>query len=372
MMSKKKLADKLAKKNINEIVATFGLDGFVDEVVCVVKKRIDAQTFERCDTLIEYGERLKATSGLSSNVEIVTLDKKLGGNGPILANSFLRYGAITSYIGAIGYPDVDEVFKDFADKCEKVYSMCNPSQTDAVEFDDGKIIRVKLSPFQSFTWENMVSRVGINNIVKIFDESALIGYVNWSLIPYAGDVWEKTLEHIVPILKNDTKEKYMFFDLADPGARDEADILKALDIIERYSKRFKVVLGLNLREAVQIAKLLGKQFEMNDGIIKPLCEFLAQKINVYCLTIHPVKCACCIIEEEYYYIDGPYCAKPKLTTGAGDNFNAGFLMGLLLRFDPEECLTLGVATSGYYVRNAHSADKKQMISFLKSWQENII
>ena len=92
MVNKKDLATKLDHSHTDAIIATFGLDGFVDEVVHVVKKRIDAKNFERCGTLIEYGERIKATSGLSSNVEIVTVDKKLGGNGPILANSFLRYG----------------------------------------------------------------------------------------------------------------------------------------------------------------------------------------------------------------------------------------------------------------------------------------
>jgi hypothetical protein len=372
MNSKSDLADKLLGKNMADVSATFGFDGFIDEVVHVVRKRINSEKYERCDTLVEYGERLKQTSGLSSNVEIVTVDKKLGGNGPILANSFINYGAKTSYIGALGYPDIDGVFKDFASKCSKVYSVCNPSQTDAVEFNDGKIIRTKLSPFQELNWEMLIKRVSVDKITAIMDNSDLIGLVNWSLVPYAGDVWLKFYDKIVPCLKASTKNKIVFFDLADPCARDEKDLLNALDTIKMYSNKFKVVLGLNLREAIHIAKLFGETFEMSDDEIKPLCEFLAQKMNIYCIMIHPVKCACCVIEGKYDFVEGPYCQKPKLTTGAGDNFNSGFLMGLLLDLDAEQCLTLGVATSGYYVRHASSANKPQMIRFLKDWQDNNI
>ncbi|PID89184.1 MAG: hypothetical protein CSB01_03330 [Bacteroidia bacterium] len=66
------------------------------------------------------------------------------------------------------------------------------------------------------------------------------------------------------------------------------------------------------------------------------------------------------------YVVGPYTSTPKLTTGAGDNFNAGFCNGLLRGFTTEECLATGVNTSGFYVRNAHSPSKQELIAFLRS------
>ena len=49
-----------------------------------------------------------------------------------------------------------------------------------------------------------------------------------------------------------------------------------------------------------------------------------------------------------------YIRMPLITTGAGDHFNAGFMHGRLLGLPPENCLTVGVCTSGHYVRTAHS------------------
>ena len=71
-------------------------------------------------------------------------------------------------------------------------------------------------------------------------------------------------------------------------------------------------------------------------------------------------------------MEGPYCANPKLTTGAGDNFNAGFTLGMMMGFDLEEALTMGTANSGFYVRNARSANYQELCEFVKEWGDGTI
>ena len=65
---------------------------------------------------------------------------------------------------------------------------------------------------------------------------------------------------------------------------------------------------------------------------------------------------------------GPYTERPLITTGAGDHFNAGFMQGQLLGLDPEACLTLGVCTSGHYVRTGTSPDLASLETFLANWR----
>jgi len=64
---------------------------------------------------------------------------------------------------------------------------------------------------------------------------------------------------------------------------------------------------------------------------------------------------------------GPFDPNPKLTTGAGDNFNAGFCLGQVLDLSPKESLIIGTATSGFYVRNAASPTFHELIEFLSEW-----
>jgi sugar/nucleoside kinase (ribokinase family) len=66
-------------------------------------------------------------------------------------------------------------------------------------------------------------------------------------------------------------------------------------------------------------------------------------------------------------ISGPHCAQPLKSTGAGDRFNAGYCLGLLARGTLADCLTLGCAASGFFVRQARSADRAELAAFLENW-----
>ena len=50
-----------------------------------------------------------------------------------------------------------------------------------------------------------------------------------------------------------------------------------------------------------------------------------------------------------------FVSDPKISTGAGDNFNAGFCAAQLLELDLESSVILANAVSGYYVRTGTSA-----------------
>ena len=59
--------------------------------------------------------------------------------------------------------------------------------------------------------------------------------------------------------------------------------------------------------------------------------------------VHPTSAAAAVVDGGYAHTVGPYTSKPRLTTGAGDNFNAGFCLGLLLGLSLEQCVMLGTA-----------------------------
>jgi hypothetical protein len=64
---------------------------------------------------------------------------------------------------------------------------------------------------------------------------------------------------------------------------------------------------------------------------------------------------------------GLYTPKPRITTGAGDHFNAGFCLGKLLGFTDHLALLVGVTNSGHYVRTGQSPTVDQLVQQLRSW-----
>lgn len=372
--------------------AVLGFDGFVDNVVYVVDKRLDADHYERVRGLKDYGEKIARAAGKSLNIEMVPIGQKLGGNGPILANSLVCQGCHVTYIGALGKQSIHPVFQDMSEKAE-VISISDPGNTDAIEFLDGKIISSQLEPLKDVNWENLKEKVGIARLVRLFEEADLIGFENWTLLIHMTELWYHILEEVVPLLEKNDRKKILFIDLADPEKRSQEDILEALALLEKLAQSFQVVLGLNYKEAGEIAQLCtvrelgmpaetkeaGKQkkaeetgwHQQKDAPALELAEYIRQHLAVEQIVVHPVKEACVVSENGSFCVTGPYCEKPVLTTGAGDNFNAGYVLGLLLGCTEEESLLIGTANSGFYVRNGRSAHFDELLQFVTDWDAGI-
>src|SRR6266700_2502440 len=172
-MNKPELHEKCAGQIVEaasragQMTAFVGLDGFVDEILHVVDKRESAEKYTRLPTIQQFSERLGAAAGRSTNVELVSQLTKLGGNGPIMANALASFGLKVSYLGILGYPNLHAVFTDFAKRAE-VHSIAEPGYTDALEFEDGKIMLGKHQSLKQMNWENIRSRFGQDKFTANF------------------------------------------------------------------------------------------------------------------------------------------------------------------------------------------------------------
>ena len=346
--------------------AFVGLDGFVDEIVHVVDKRDNAESFQRLPTISRLSERIAAASGRSTNIELVNQRTKLGGNGPIMANALARLGIKVTYVGALGYPNMHPVFNEFARRAE-VHSIAEPGHTDALEFEDGKLMFGKSAHFSEITWANIQARFGRDKFIEKFSTADLVGFVNWTMIPYMSDLWASLLEEFCP---NPTPVKRrIFFDLADPEKRNAKDMLRALELITRFEQYFEVILGLNEKEAYEIGAVLGLNTKnrSRDGL-STLTASMQKQVPVSSLVVHPVACALAVSRSGVVsLVDGPYVEKPLITTGAGDHFNSGFCLGKLLGFDNAASVLIGVTASGFYVRSAQSPCIDDLVLMLRDW-----
>jgi hypothetical protein len=344
---------------------TIGLDGFVDEIVSVVDKRESATKFTRVPTIAAFGERIARAAGKSSNIELVVERTKLGGNGPIMANAMAAFGVPVSYIGCLGYPNIHPVFAELAGRAD-VHSIAEPGHTDALEFEDGKLMLGKLQPLKDVNWPNLVERVGKDRLLGLFSESSLIGLQSWTMLPFMSDIWEHVLAELCPQLAPG-KSRTIFFDLADPEKRESKDIAHALELVGRFQKFFATYLGLNEKESFEIAQVLGyKDRAEGEDAVKNVAQFIFEKLNIAGVVVHPRAYAVTAAREGVAVVAGPFVEKPLISTGAGDHFNAGFCLGKLIGADNNIALQLAVGTSGYYVRTAKSPNVNELADFLHS------
>ena len=365
--SRKQTASDLlaAAGRLSQMTAFVGLDGFVDDILHVVDKRENADHYSRLPTIAQLAERLAAAAGRSTNIELVSQLNKLGGNGPIMANALASFGIKVTYLGILGYPNLHPVFAEFAKRAE-VHSIAEPGYTDALEFEDGKIMLGKHQSLKQMNWENIKARFGQDKFAAKFSSADLVGFVNWTMLTYMSDVWAAVLKEICPAMKDPRRK--LFIDLADPEKRTKADILRALELVAAFQKHFDVVLGLNEKESMEIGNTLGlgTTNRAPEGLLK-LTQEIHQRVRVDTLVVHPTACALASGPDGTASVQGPFTPKPKITTGAGDHFNSGFCLGKLLGFSTERCLLVGVTTSGFYVRTGQSPSVPDLANLLRNW-----
>ena len=261
-------------------------------------------------------------------------------------------------------PAIRPVFADLA-KHATVYSIAEPGFTDAIEFDDGKVMCGKHESLKQVNWTNLIKHIPEEKLIKIFSSSALIALVNWTMLPNMSEIFQKVLTRVAPKLKG--PKRWLFFDLADPAKRTSADIAALLKLISKFEKYFNVVFGLNLQESRQIGGVLG--IKLKDESFESVTQHAAEireALRVHTVVIHPTSFAAAADATGATHVLGPFTPKPKITTGAGDHFNAGFCIGRLLGLDLGLSLQIGVATSGYYVRQAKSPRLADLKKFLKT------
>ena len=352
-----------AAPTLNTTHAVIGLDGFVDEIIAVVDKRQSFSDYSAVKTIAQLGEKIAKAAGQSSNYELVVKQMKLGGNGPIMANALAAFGIKVTYIGSLGFPAMHPVFQEMAARAH-VVSIAEAGHTDALEFEDGKLMLGKTTTLNDLTWSNLLDRVGQNAFTQMIDESALIGFVNWTMIPHMSEIWEKLRTQMLPTVGK--KPRKFFADLADPEKRTRDDIRDALAILTRFQSDLDVILGLNLKESTEICHVLGLEPPANpEAEIERTAARIREKLGIYAAVVHPRSGAAAATKDATASIKGPFVKQPRISTGAGDHFNAGFALGQTLGFTLEESLCTGVGTSGYYVRSGISPSAMQLAEFVE-------
>ncbi len=346
--------------------ALVGFDGYIDKIQTVVEKQNRLgelpQLFESLDS---FGSHVRDAAGLSTQLTVRTEKKKLGGNGPIMAHALATLGIENTCIGPFGVDEILSPFLEMHPQC-RLINLGQSAETIALEFLDGKLILSDTAPFDCIDWNHLKKVIGIQQLAGLTGKCDLISLVDWSNLAHANTIWKGILEELLIPLDH---RPMVFFDLSDPGKRHDDEITQALEIISAFGRHTKTILGLNGNEALKIYHALEKVSNRTESDSKDF-EHIGRYIFGYCkldqLVIHPIDCAYVVSKNGCFLTKGSLVREPKILTGGGDNFNAGYCLGQLLSCSEVESSLLAMAASGSYIQNGHSGDQENLKQYLKS------
>ncbi len=359
----------ILKKNRSVITGkkiTAGFDGFIDSIVQIIKNKQEQKAVSLFRKINEFGAYISEKSGASFSLELIDISVKPGGNMPNLANALGRLGSTVHCVGALGYPQTHSIFKSLPPVCH-LYSFAEPGTATALEFNDGKIMLAQMGELNRTGWKKIKSIIGLDTLIQLFRESDLICLVNWSEIDASSDIWKGLLKDVFPKYSAAGSQQIVFFDLSDCSKRKKDAIRQAIKLITEFAKYSKVILGLNKNEAGQILRVLsGKAAHKN---LRITGEKIYEKLDIDTLVVHSSREAFAYTKEGSFSTETFFIRNPTLSTGAGDNFNAGFCAASLLNLGPSASLMFANSVAASYIKTGISPSWTDVINFLEEMRQ---
>lgn len=359
-MTYRELAATLSARRaeIAGLHAVAGFDGFVDEMIQVVGERRGVGDFTPMKGIGDFAAWAAAAAGRSSLREIVIHRQDAGGCAVNLADGLASLGARVELFATVGSPP-EHAFAPVLERLAAVHPVGDVfGRTLALEFSDGKLMLPAVAQLAQLDAALAERVLCSGDFPAACGRAGLIALTNWTLYPHMTAVWQLLGERVFSRL---TQRPAFVIDLVDPSGRSREDIAAMLKQLPRLSACGFVSLALNLNEANVLARLLDLQGGSDDQDMAALAARLRLAVGVGEVAIHGVRFAACAGSAGEACVRGPYCEKPVKLTGAGDRFNAGYGLGLLLALPAEQRLRLGAATSGCFVRSGASAGLDALI-----------
>lgn len=364
------LAKSLESANPTDCRVVTGFDGFVDEMISLVGERHSLTEFHPVPDIATFGKLVSAAAGHSSLREIVINDVHPGGCAVNLADGLASLGVPVDCFATLGEPP-HPAFHEIAKKCHGFHSWGpEPGRTLAFEFTDGKLMFSAVKQLADFTPESVRAHLAEGKYFAACSAARVIALTDWSLYPHMTEVWELLIKDVFSRLSH---LPHFLIDLVDPSSRSPADISEMAGMLKKFEQAGPLTLGLNGNEANILCRLHGLNPAAQEATpeeTQAQARSLRRCLGISRVIIHRIPFAVSADDDGEFFQPGPYCQSPKKSTGAGDRFNAGVSLALALDLHASDCLALGCAVSGFFVRYARSATRNELLKFLRDWENS--
>ncbi|MCU4799585.1 PfkB family carbohydrate kinase [Halobacteria archaeon HArc-gm2] len=342
----------------------FGFDGFVDQVREVVADRRDPDTHDRLDELAGFSDRVAASVAADSSLSFEWIQRgtRTGGHTCHLGRAFGKWGFDPVLVGMYGDPIQEPFEREFADY--ELHTLGEPGYTDAVEFDDGKLLLIENGDSMELDWDRLRDRVGRETLVNRLDGARLFGAGYWAETPNLPDLvaglrelWSELADppETVVVDPGDVRK-------LDPGRlRAGRDALGELDDIAR------VVLTANRAETEVLADTYGEGTE-SDRDAAGDAELVFDALDVALVVCHGLEESVVVREGGIHRVAVPVVDDPVLTTSSGDHFNAGLALALVEGMGPSAAAAVGNAVAGCFVRTGEPPSVADVRAFLDGYE----
>jgi hypothetical protein len=326
--------------------ALIGFDGSIDCIAKPIREIFFDGTIDYFHTIKDYGDYISSKAKLSCSIQLDYIRRQRGGNALLLGESLTSFGVDVTIVGMMGENKIDSAFRTLPEDI-RLITYADPEECLCLEFFDGKIMMVRRVPDISnpirLVRQAIDQQLGESMETHGFSAD-LIAFLNWGEIPFMHTLWNEIIDQEL-VLCGRRKDLFAFFDTADISSHSSSQLEAMLQIVSRAGKLRYTVLSLNENEAKEIGlKVLGGKTN-----IVEIARCIVEAYHVDEITIHTLHESIGCTANEFMKCQTHYVEHPLISTGAGDNYNAGYCAGLLQNSPLIDKLSLANRTAHAYL-----------------------
>jgi len=280
-----------------------------------------------------------------------------------MLNPFLAAGKINSLESNEALPP--EFFQGFGirtlvlDSLHGKLSLSKKNFIDIINKDAGEL-----------KWCDLKSDLIMEDLGMLFRNSQIVEFSRWSDVKNASAIWDSLRQDVIrPLKRNDFD---FIFHLGDASMKLIFEVDEFLDIISDYTLHGRVTLVLDERDAVNLwVKFYGGDSKAEISSLADLsakCRSIFDLLHIDYLIIDSFPTTLLYFRHLEFET-----AVMRRSDGPKDglkHFNAGYILGLIMKLEISHSVALGLAVSGVYA-DGHQPDSKTLFSYLEKWIEEM-
>lgn len=351
----------------HEHTVLFGFDGIIDTVREMVAERESNGSVSLIRELDSLGERITDSVASETSVAIEWMDcgTRTGGHVCHLSRAVGRWGLTPLMVGTFGTPMEPEFESSFAEYT--TYSIGDPGTTDAVEFDDGKLLLTETGDYRELDWKLLDERLGHDQLASLLEQADLFGVGYWSMIPDLPEILYGLAEDVWPTLSD--PPSHVFFDPADIRHLSDSQLVDGFDALRTLNRQVPVTLSANRGETEALVASGGGS-TAGDSMLD-LAIAARDIVGVDTVASHGARASAMTSEDDQALVETLHIDEPEIVTSSGDHFNAGVCLGLLEGFEAEATTALGNAVAGAFITTGRTPTLPEVQTFLGEYAEHV-
>ena len=354
--ARERLPDDIAPRRV-----VFGFDGYLDRVREVVADRSDPTSYERLPRLAQFRDRLDRSveAGSSLSYEWLEDGRRTGGHTCHLARAFGTWDFAPTLVGMYGDPVHETFEREFGEY--DLHSIGEPGVTDAVEFDDGKLMLTEIGATMTLDWAGLDDRFGHDRLAERLDGAALLGVGYWSETPNTPTVLSGLRELWTGI---DDPPGTVLVDPGDVRKLDPDRLRSGREAIRDLTDVTDVVVSANRAETDVLADAYAGEADRD---FEAAADAVFDALAPTWVVGHGIDRSVVVTADGTASVAVPTVAEPAMTTSSGDHFNAGLALGRLSGLDPAAAVVVGNAVAGHFVRTADQPSLDDVRAFVDDY-----